>query len=110
MDGESFAPRRNGRLVFGADSFFSFAESISSRDGTKRETNVLRAILRLTNPSDYVFDCKGETVFRRRCFYYVLEPSTLVRMQRHLIVNDIARRCVATGTCVAVIDFGQITF
>ena len=78
--------------------------------GTKRETNVSRAILRLTNPSDYVFDCKGETVFRRRCFYYVLEPFTLVRMQRHLIVNDIARRCVATGTCVAVIDFGQITF
>ena len=97
-------------LVAAIELVFVFTNRPLTFDGTKRETNVLRAILRLTNPSDYVFDCKGETVFRRRCFYYVLEPFTLVRMQRHLIVNDIARRCVATGTCVAVIDFGQITF
>jgi hypothetical protein len=70
-------------------------------DGAKAETNLLRDVLRLTEPGDYIFDCKGETIFRRRCFRPVLEPITFERIQRNLIVDDAAERCVETQTCVA---------
>ena len=33
-------------------------------------------VLRLTEPSDYVLDMKGESIFRRRPIYYVLEAIT----------------------------------
>jgi hypothetical protein len=70
-------------------------------NGTKIETDLLRDVLTLTEPGDYVFDCKGETIFRQRCFRPVLEPVTFERIQRKLIIDDAAHRCVETRTCVA---------
>jgi hypothetical protein len=72
------------------------------KDTAKIETNLLRSVLTLTNPGDYVFDCKGETVFRQRCCRSVLETITLKRIRRRTIPENIARRCVETRTCVAV--------
>jgi len=69
-------------------------------DGTLREREILSEVLRLTRPGEYVMDFKGESVFRRRAFFYVLEPLTFVRLRRGLIVDDAAEKLVKTQTCV----------
>jgi len=72
-------------------------------DGTKSETALLRDVLTVSDPGDYVFDNKGETVFRRRCFRPVLETLTLERIRRGLLLDDAARTCVEKRVCVAVL-------
>jgi hypothetical protein len=72
-------------------------------DGTKNETALLRDVLTVSDPDDYVFDNKGETVFRRRCFRPVLETLTLERIRRGLLLDDAARTCVEKRVCVAVL-------
>lgn len=74
------------------------------RDGTRDQTDLLTDVLRLTQPDDPVMDLKGETVFRLRPFYYVLEGITNERIQRGLLADDIPERLIATRTCVAVAD------
>jgi len=59
-------------------------------------------LLRLTDPDDFVMDGKGETIFRNRPTYWVLEGVTLKRMQLGLIPNDARARMIETGTCVAL--------
>jgi hypothetical protein len=72
-------------------------------DRSRSETDLLRAVLSVTDPGDYVFDSKGETVFRRRCFRPVLESLTVERIRRGLLVDDAARTCVERRVCVAVL-------
>lgn len=71
-----------------------------------RETRLLADVLRLTGPDDPVLDLKGETVFRRRPYYYVLEAVTKARLTRGLLRDDIPERLIATGTTVVVNDVG----
>jgi hypothetical protein len=66
------------------------------------ETNLLRGVLRLTDPEDYVLDCKGETIFRQRCFWPVTESIMLTRLKRGLVADNAAERAIETQTCVAV--------
>ncbi len=71
------------------------------KNGAKLETELLRSTLALTNPSDFVLDMKGETVFRQRAFKPIWEPFVLERIRRGLMQDDAPERCVATRTCVA---------
>jgi hypothetical protein len=71
------------------------------RDNTRTETKLLYDILNLTTARDYVLDCKGETVFRQRPFWPVLETITRKRIQQGLILDNTPQRCIETGTCVA---------
>src|SRR5438477_1240098 len=68
---------------------------------TETDTNLLRGVLKLTDPSDYVLDCKGETIFRQRCFWPVTESIMIERFARRLVVDNAAQRAVETRTCVA---------
>jgi hypothetical protein len=61
----------------------------------------LGAVLRLTKPDDYVMDAKGETIFRKRPFFYVLEGVTIERMRNHQIQDTVTEDIVKTHTCVA---------
>jgi len=70
------------------------------KDKTKRETDLLRNVLTLLKPGDYVLDCKGETVFRQRGVRAVYETITKSAIQRGLIVDNAPQRCVETHTCV----------
>jgi Dolichyl-phosphate-mannose-protein mannosyltransferase len=70
-------------------------------DRAKVETNLLRGVLKLTEPGDFVLDCKGETVFRQRCFWPVTESIMAERFARKLVVDNAAQRAVETRTCVA---------
>ena len=74
----------------------------------EEQTMFLADVLRLTRPEDSIFDLKGETVFRRRAFYWGLEYITKVRLQRGLIADSIPEALVAHETHVATLDCGQL--
>ncbi len=81
---------------------FSLLRHLPRTNEAAHEVSLIREVLEITRPGDYVFDRKGETVFRRRAFYYVLEGLTRERLRRHLLADDIEQRCIETHTCVAV--------
>ena len=62
----------------------------------------LAIVLRITDPGDMVMDGKGETIFRNRPTYWVMEGVTLRRIQMGLIPDDVRASIIRTGTCVAV--------
>ena len=72
-------------------------------DETHEDIALLADVLHLTRPTDPIMDLKGETVFRPRPFYYVLEGLTKERIRRGLISDTIPERLITTGTAVAVI-------
>jgi hypothetical protein len=74
------------------------------RDRTRFERALVADVLRLTGPNDTVMDLKGESLFRRRPVYAVLENVTEERIRRGDIVDDIADRMISAGTFVAVVD------
>ena len=73
------------------------------KDEAKLESDLLRDTLKLTDPGDFVFDRKGETVFRQRCFYPVVETFTEERFRRGLMADNAIQRCIDTHTCVATL-------
>ena len=73
------------------------------KDEAKLESDLLRDTLKLTDPGDFVFDRKGETVFRQRCFYPVVETFTEERFRRGLMEDNAIQRCIDTHTCVATL-------
>lgn len=58
-------------------------------DGTREQREILSEVLQLTNPGERVMDFKGESVFRQRAFYYVIEPLTFRRMRLKTIEDTI---------------------
>lgn len=74
------------------------------RSRTAQSLETWKAVLSLTNPSDYVMDLKGELLFRRRAVYYVFEHFTKARIKQRLIEPQIARRLVETRTCIVSPD------
>jgi hypothetical protein len=69
----------------------------------KLESDLLRATLKLTEPGDFVFDRRGETVFRQRCFYPIIETFTKERIRRGWMADNVIQRCIDTHTCVAIL-------
>jgi hypothetical protein len=78
-------------------------------DRARLETGLLRGVLKLTDPGDFVLDCKGETIFRQRCFWPVTESIMLERIARHLVADDAAQRAVETRACAAAMK-GRMPF
>jgi Dolichyl-phosphate-mannose-protein mannosyltransferase len=78
-------------------------------DRARLETGLLRGVLKLTDPGDFVLDCKGETIFRQRCFWPVTESIMLERLARRLVVDNAAERAVETRACVAAMK-GRMPF
>jgi hypothetical protein len=71
-------------------------------DGTRDQRELLGQILQLTRPGEWVMDFKGQSVFRRRAFYYVIEPLTQCRIKRGLIKDTIPQDLAQKGACVVV--------
>jgi hypothetical protein len=74
------------------------------RDRTRFERGLVADVLRLTRPDETVMDVKGESLFRRRPVYAVLENVTQERIRRGDIADDFAERMVAARTFVTVVD------
>ena len=81
-------------------------------DKAKLESDLLRTTLKLTEPGDFVFDRRGETVFRQRCFYPIIETFTKERIRRGLMADNTIQSCIDTRTCVAILpdDMPLATF
>jgi hypothetical protein len=72
-----------------------------SRNRTAPAVALVSQTLRLTSPAEPVMDLKGETVFRRRAFFYVLEPMTKYRLRAGVIQDTIVDDILRTHTMVA---------
>ncbi len=70
------------------------------KNRTNQQTAMLRDVLALTEPGDYVLDAKGETIFRQRCIQPILEIITTKAIRLGVLSDNAAERCVATRTCV----------
>lgn len=68
------------------------------------ESRLLADVLQLTRPGETIMDLKGETVFRSRPFYYVLEGVTRKRIELGMIKDSIPEDIVRTQTAVAAPD------
>jgi hypothetical protein len=65
-----------------------------------RYERFLAIVLKLTGPNDYVMDAKGEAIFRRRPYYFVLETQTRRKLIAGDLPDDIPERLIATRTAV----------
>ncbi len=72
-------------------------------DQTADKIGIVANTLKLTDPGDMVMDSKGETIYRRRPSYYVLEKLTNVRLKRGITKDDIAQRLIETRTPLATL-------
>jgi hypothetical protein len=69
-------------------------------NNTTHKIGLIANVLNLTEESDYVMDSKGETIYRHRPIYYMLDRITRRRMHRHLIRDDITERLIETRTAL----------
>ena len=87
-------------LVGVAELLFLLSTHPFLKTGKKSESELLRQVLALTEPQDYVLDCKGETIFRKRSSPLILERITNKAVQSGMLVDDAPRRCIETRTAV----------
>lgn len=66
------------------------------------KVGIVADTLKLTAKTDYVMDAKGETIYRRRPFHYVLERMTLWRLHHGLTEDNIISRLIETRTPLAL--------
>jgi hypothetical protein len=79
------------------------AEAWSVRaNATAGFTAHLAELLRLSNPTDYVMDIKGETLFRPRPCPYLFEGVGIARAQRGLMPDDVPEQMMAKKTCITI--------
>jgi hypothetical protein len=68
------------------------------QDETRDGLAIIEQTLQLTRPGESVMDLKGETVFRPRAFFYVLEPMTKHRIRDGRIADTIIADILRTRT------------
>jgi hypothetical protein len=73
-------------------------------NNTDWHTTMMNQALRLSHPGEMVIDLKGETIFRKRPFYYVFENITRAQIARGIIRDTVAEDVVRTRTYVAQAD------
>ena len=83
---------------------FIVKETRGFRDQTKEEITMIRQVLRLTRPGEYLMDIKGETIFRPRPSYHIFEFITRNQMIRGMIADTVAEDVVARRCYVAQAD------
>ncbi len=74
------------------------------RDDDSGQPRLLADVLSLTRDHEPIMDAKGETVFRSRPYYFVLEGITTARIARGLLPDRIALDVERTRTHFAVLD------
>jgi len=90
-------------LLVGAEIVVLLSTDPPRSNAMADKLSMISNVLTLTTKEDFVMDAKGETVFRRRPFYYVLEGMTLRRIAFGRIKDDIPECLIATRTPVATL-------
>ena len=74
------------------------------RNGTEEHITMMRQVLGLTHPEDPILDLKGETIYRRRPYYYIFEFISRRAMRQGLIIDTIPEDVVRAQCHVAQAD------
>ena len=88
-------------LVF-AGGVWYYADHLEMR--TDEHITMMRQVLGLTRPGEPIIDLKGETIYRRRAYYYIFEYITRRAMMRGLVQDTIAEDVVREQVHVAQAD------
>lgn len=73
-------------------------------DETKAGLSIVEQTLELTQSGESVMDLKGETIFRPRSFFYVLEPLTKYRIRAGRLRDTVVADMLRTRTMLVVQD------
>jgi hypothetical protein len=79
-----------------------YADHFANR--TAWHTTMMEQALRLTHPGEPLLDLKGETIYRRRPFYYAFESITRAQIAHGMIRDTVAADVIRTRTHVAQAD------
>jgi hypothetical protein len=82
-----------------------YAQWLTNR--TREFITMERQVLNLTRPGEPVMDYKGETIYRRRPYYFILEFITRNAILHGLIPDSVAEDLVRAGCHVAQADGSQ---
>jgi hypothetical protein len=74
---------------------------------TRELVTMENQLLHLTRPGELVMDYKGETIYRRRPYYYILEYITRNAIARGLIADTVPEDLVRSGCHIAQADGTQ---
>jgi 4-amino-4-deoxy-L-arabinose transferase-like glycosyltransferase len=95
----SYAP-----IVLAAGFFlllgFIWQDHTLQRGRVTKYEEPIATVLQLVKPGECVMDLKGDSIYRPRPIYYVIETFAALRMERGLIPNDIVPKLIATQTAV----------
>jgi hypothetical protein len=86
---------------------FTWSHANLREDRMRVTTHNIADVLTLTRPLDYVMDDKGDYVFRRRAYYWVLEPLTKARVRLGLIRDNVPDAMIGTGTKLCSLVCGR---
>jgi len=99
--------RESPQLLFAVlalELFWIVHVSTPWRDHTVPSMTMIQQATALTTPAEPVIDLKGEIVFRRRAFYYVLEKLTKRAISKGRLHDTIAADVLRTHTMVSIPD------
>jgi hypothetical protein len=74
------------------------------RDRQREETTMLHQVLTLTHPGEPLMDYKGETIYRRRPYYFIFEKIGRGAMHRGFLRDTVADAMVREHCYVAQAD------
>lgn len=84
-----------------AETVCIFGNQSPLEDQTADKIGIVADTLKLTGANDFVMDSKGETIYRKRPFPYVLEKMTFSRIRAGFIEDNIAECLTQTHTPLA---------
>src|SRR5690348_11295341 len=87
-------------------SLIHYADGFRDRAG--EHVALMREVLVLTRHGDCIMDLKGETIYRRRPFYYALETIARSAISHRTIADTIPDDVIACRCHVAVADAGLL--
>jgi hypothetical protein len=68
----------------------------------QKNVQIIADTLNLTHRGETVLDAKGQTIYRARPYYYVLEQITRERVERGELVDDSPKRLIAARTPLVI--------
>jgi len=94
-----------GPLLAGAEMIAILVTTSPFQDQTVDKIGMVADTLKLTTPTDFVMDSKGETIYRNRPYPYVFESRTFHRIKMGIIPDDVPAYLVKTRTPLAASTF-----
>jgi hypothetical protein len=73
-------------------------------DGAREHITMMNQVIGLTRPGEPLMDLKGETIYRRRPFYYIFEYITRAEIEHGFITDKVAESVIAARCHVAQAD------